>query len=76
MTDDAKDLPTLFSPETLKRKGLCRVTKVRDQEDALNLHYVYYELHGTGPERLVFVMGLNSRCRGFQSLTAVARVLM
>ncbi|KAH7107763.1 alpha/beta-hydrolase [Auriculariales sp. MPI-PUGE-AT-0066] len=60
MADDAKDLPTLFSPQTLQRKGLCRVTKVRGQEDSLHLHSLYYEVHGSGPEHLVFVMGLNS----------------
>jgi len=42
------------------RKGLCPVTKERQQNEVVESHSLYYEVHGSGPEKLVFVMGLNS----------------
>ncbi|KAJ7168139.1 alpha/beta-hydrolase [Mycena crocata] len=55
-------LSTLFDTATCSRKGLCPVTRLRNQIDALESHSLYYEIHGTGPEKVVFIMGLNSSC--------------
>jgi len=51
------DLPTLFDPVSLVKKGLCPVTKIRYGEDPLESHSLYYEQHGTGKEKIVFIMG-------------------
>ncbi|KAJ7184206.1 Alpha/Beta hydrolase protein [Mycena filopes] len=55
-------LSTLFDTSTCARKGLCPVTRIRHQAEPLESHSLYYEVHGNGPEHLVFVMGLNSSC--------------
>jgi len=44
----------------LVKKGLCPVTKIRYGGDLLESHSLYYEQHGTGVEKIVFIMGLNS----------------
>ncbi|TDL27248.1 alpha/beta-hydrolase [Rickenella mellea] len=55
------NLNTIFDPSTCVRKGLCPVTHLRGQdEDPLESHSLYFEQHGNGPEKLVFIMGLNS----------------
>ncbi|KZV94039.1 alpha/beta-hydrolase [Exidia glandulosa HHB12029] len=59
MSADAS-LPTIFSPDTLVRKGLCPVTKARGQNEVVESHSIYYEQHGNGPKKLVLIMGLNS----------------
>ena len=51
------DLPTLFDPVSLVKKGLCPVTKIRYGGDPLESHSLYYEQHGTGKEKIVFIMG-------------------
>ena len=57
----ADSLNTIFDPETCIRKGLCPVTSIRGQSgDPLESHSLYFEQHGSGPEKLVFIMGLNS----------------
>ncbi|TCD65413.1 hypothetical protein EIP91_002712 [Steccherinum ochraceum] len=58
---DEVDFPTIFNPETCVRKGLCPVTILRGQgEDPLESHSLYYEQHGDGPTKIIFIMGLNS----------------
>ena len=53
-----KSLKTIFDPSTLVRKGLCPVTILRGQEDdPLESHSLYFEMHGNGPEKVVFIMG-------------------
>ncbi|KAH0587043.1 hypothetical protein H2248_005864 [Termitomyces sp. 'cryptogamus'] len=56
------DLPTAFDASTCVRKGLCPVTKLRDQgPELLESHSLYYEQHGRGTRyKVVFIMGLNS----------------
>ncbi|KAG6845860.1 hypothetical protein H0H87_002551 [Tephrocybe sp. NHM501043] len=56
------DLPTVFNPSTCVRKGLCPVTKIREQGSSLlESHSLYYEQHGRGTKyKVVFIMGLNS----------------
>ena len=54
----ATELKTIFDPETCVRKGLCPVTVLRKQTgDPLKSHSLYFELHGTGPEKVVFIIG-------------------
>lgn len=50
-------LKTIFDPTTLVRKGLCPVTKIRRQNEELESHSLYYEQHGSGPEKILFIMG-------------------
>ncbi|KAL5511750.1 hypothetical protein ACEPAH_4968 [Sanghuangporus vaninii] len=58
---DESKYKTIFDPTTLVKKGLCPVTHVRGQDsNPLESHSLYYELHGSGPEKVVFIMGLNS----------------
>ncbi|KAI0831136.1 alpha/beta-hydrolase [Trametes gibbosa] len=52
--------PTIFDPSTCVRKGLCPVTQIRNKGDPLESHSLYFEVHGSGPEKVVFIMGLNS----------------
>jgi hypothetical protein len=47
---------SIFDPATLVRKGLCPVTKLRHQS-LLESHSLYFEQHGTGPEKIFFIMG-------------------
>ncbi|KAF9257784.1 alpha/beta-hydrolase [Marasmius fiardii PR-910] len=58
---DESNWPTIFDPTTCTRKGLCPVTTIREQvENPLQSHSLYYEVHGSGPEKIVLIMGLNS----------------
>lgn len=61
-TPDVKEevlegLRTIFDPATCTRKGLCPVTKIRHQQEPLESHSLYFEQHGSGPEKVVFIMG-------------------
>ncbi|KAG1858380.1 Alpha/Beta hydrolase protein [Suillus subalutaceus] len=58
---------TLFDPDTCTRRGLCPVTQIRSQEGPLESHSLYYEQHGTGPEKVIFIMGVNSTSFGWLS---------
>ena len=51
------ELPTIFDPVSLVKKGLCPVTRIRYDRDLLESHSLYYEQHGTGAEKIVFIMG-------------------
>jgi len=51
------DLPTIFDPVSLVKKGLCPVTRIRYDRDPLESHSLYYEQHGTGAEKIIFIMG-------------------
>ncbi|KAL7414141.1 alpha/beta-hydrolase [Mrakia frigida] len=50
-----QNLSTIFSPETCSKKGLHWVGGEQGKG-----HEIYYELHGTGPEHVMFIMGLNN----------------
>lgn len=55
---DESSLKTVFDPTTLVRKGLCPVTEIRGQgNDPSESHALYFEQHGTGPEKVLFIMG-------------------
>ncbi|KAH8995212.1 alpha beta-hydrolase [Lactarius hatsudake] len=49
--------PSIHDPATCTRKGLCPVTKLRGQNSPLESHSLYFEQHGTGPVKVVFVTG-------------------
>ncbi|KAH9036178.1 alpha beta-hydrolase [Lactarius pseudohatsudake] len=51
---------TIHDPATCTRKGLCPVAKSRDQGPPLESHSLYFEQHGTGPVKVVFITGLNA----------------
>ncbi|KAI0056226.1 alpha beta-hydrolase [Artomyces pyxidatus] len=55
-----ENLANFFDAETCTRKGLCPVSKLRHQGEMLESHSLYFEQHGSGPEKIVFIMGLNS----------------
>ncbi|CCM03864.1 uncharacterized protein FIBRA_06014 [Fibroporia radiculosa] len=57
---DVSALPTIFDPLTCTRKGLCPVTVIRNEAGPLESHSLYFEQHGSGPEKMLFIMGLNS----------------
>lgn len=61
MSESIPQLPTIFDASTCVRKGLCPVTQIRHQGgDPLESHSLYYEQHGSGPIKVIFIMGLNS----------------
>ncbi|KAI0084014.1 alpha/beta-hydrolase [Irpex rosettiformis] len=60
LAEPPSDHPTIFDPSTCIRKGLCPISSIRHKDDPLRTHSLYYELHGTGPEKVIFIMGLNS----------------
>ncbi|KII88937.1 hypothetical protein PLICRDRAFT_175189 [Plicaturopsis crispa FD-325 SS-3] len=60
------DRQTIFSPETCTRKGLCPVTQLRHQSEPFESHSLYFEQHGAGPTKVVFIMGLNGSSFGWE----------
>jgi len=50
---------SVHDPATCTRKGLCPVTKSRAQGPPLKSHSLYFEQHGTGPVKVMFISGLN-----------------
>ncbi|TBU66011.1 alpha/beta-hydrolase [Dichomitus squalens] len=64
-SEDFELPPTIFDPTTCTRKGLCPVTQIRNQAETLESHSLYYEIHGSGPEKVIFIMGLNSTSAGW-----------
>ncbi|KAI0693729.1 Alpha/Beta hydrolase protein [Cytidiella melzeri] len=66
-TEAPSDHLTIFDPSTCIRKGLCPVSSIRNKEDPLESHSLYYEQHGTGPEKIIFIMGLNSTLFAWES---------
>ncbi|KAK0210371.1 Alpha/Beta hydrolase protein [Desarmillaria ectypa] len=54
-----EDWPSIFDLSSCVRRGLCPVTEIQNTT-TFESHSLYFEQHGTGPEKLVFVMGLNS----------------
>ncbi|KAH9046824.1 alpha/beta-hydrolase [Lactarius hengduanensis] len=50
---------SIHDPATCTRRGLCPVTKLGAQDPFLESHSLYFEQHGTGPVKVVFITGLN-----------------
>lgn len=59
--------PTVFNPATVHQKGHAVVAKGRASvtKGATDGFKLYYEVHGTGPVKVIFVMGLNNSCFGW-----------
>jgi len=55
-----ESIPTVFDPATCTQRGLCPVTNIKQEGGPLESHSLYFEQHGKGPEKIVFIMGLNS----------------
>ncbi|KAH7910170.1 Alpha/Beta hydrolase protein [Hygrophoropsis aurantiaca] len=56
---------TIFDSSTCTRRGLCPVTQIRNKGDPFESHSLYFEQHGNGPEKIAFIMGLNSTSFGW-----------
>ncbi|KAF8526844.1 alpha/beta-hydrolase [Hysterangium stoloniferum] len=59
-TTSVTDWPTVHDPKTCVRKGQCPVTQLRGQSEPVESHTLYFEQHGNGPEKILFIMGLNT----------------
>ncbi len=51
-----EDWPSIFDSSTRIQRGLCPVTQIR-HTNTFTSHSLYFEEHGTGPEKIVFIMG-------------------
>jgi len=60
------DLKTLFDQSTLVDRGLCPVSQIQGDTSATS-HSLYYEQHGRGPEKIVFIVGLNNTSFAWES---------
>ncbi|WFD43974.1 hypothetical protein MPSI1_002639 [Malassezia psittaci] len=62
-------LPSVFNPATVVSKGPLRIGQDRidskHSPDGKPGFDLYYELHGKGPKKLAFLMGLNNSCFGW-----------
>lgn len=64
----AEYFPTVFNPATVHSKGRAVVAKGRastTKGGSLDGFQLYYEVHGNGPVKVAFVMGLNNSCFGW-----------
>ncbi|KAH9050915.1 hypothetical protein EDB83DRAFT_1349623 [Lactarius deliciosus] len=50
---------TIHDPATCIRTGLCLVAKSTGQDPPLESHSLYFEQHGRGPVKVVFITGVN-----------------
>ncbi|PWN46878.1 hypothetical protein IE53DRAFT_413423 [Violaceomyces palustris] len=59
--------PSVYNPNTLSQKGGVTVAKRRvpPGPDGSQGFQLFYELHGKGPVKAVFVMGLNNSYAGW-----------
>jgi hypothetical protein len=48
---------SVHDPATCTRNGLCPVTNSKDQGQPLEIHSLYFEVHGTGPIKVIFISG-------------------
>ena len=53
----AQQWSTYLDPATSTRKGLCPVNKVGGRDSSTPGHSLYFEQHGTGPIKVVFIIG-------------------
>jgi hypothetical protein len=49
--------PSFHDPSTCIRKGVCPVMKDSGQNPSTESYSLYFEQHGTGPTKVVFIMG-------------------
>ncbi|CDS01028.1 related to alpha/beta hydrolase [Sporisorium scitamineum] len=59
--------PTVFNPATVHKKGhaVVGVGRAGLQKNSTDGFKLYYEVHGSGPIKVAFVMGLNNSCFGW-----------
>jgi len=62
---EGKQWLTIHDSATCTRRGLCPVTNSSGQNYSL-----YYEHHGTGPRKVVFIMGLQVSCNSWAAQVA------
>ncbi|KAG9318133.1 Alpha/Beta hydrolase protein [Chiua virens] len=55
----AAEYQTILDPHTCTRRGMCPVTQIRHQREPLESHSLYFEVHGNGPQKIIFIMGMN-----------------
>lgn len=61
-------IPSAFDPKTRVRGGHARIARDRvtaEQSDGQPGFNMFYEVHGTGPRHIAFIMGLNNTCHGW-----------
>ncbi|KAI9456102.1 Alpha/Beta hydrolase protein [Boletus coccyginus] len=56
----APEYQSMFDPHTCTRRGMCPVTQIRHQREPLESHSLYFEVHGSGPQKIIFIMGMNN----------------
>ncbi|KAF8431824.1 Alpha/Beta hydrolase protein [Boletus edulis BED1] len=56
----ALEFQSIFDPQTCTRRGMCPVTQIRHQREPFESHSLYFEVHGSGPQKIIFIMGLNN----------------
>ena len=54
---DAQEIPTIFDTATCVRRGLCPVTQARNGSAPVQTHSIYFEQHGSGPDKIFFMTG-------------------
>ncbi|GBE80863.1 hypothetical protein SCP_0305830 [Sparassis crispa] len=54
---DVQAIPTVFDPATCTRRGFCPVTLLKKGASPIESHSLYFEQHGSGPEKMLFIMG-------------------
>jgi hypothetical protein len=57
-----REWPSIFDSATCVRKGFCPITDIRNRSDVFESHSLYYEQHGSGPEKILFIMGYVFYC--------------
>ncbi|KAH0830259.1 Alpha/Beta hydrolase protein [Lanmaoa asiatica] len=55
-----QEYQSIFDPHTCTRRGMCPITQIRHQREPLESHSLYFEVHGSGPQKIIFIMGLNN----------------
>ncbi|KAI6043045.1 alpha beta-hydrolase [Pisolithus marmoratus] len=58
----SSEYKTVLDSLTCTRRGLCPVTDIRHQAKPVESHSLYYEVHGSGPIKIVLIMGLSCTC--------------
>ncbi|KAG6375884.1 Alpha/Beta hydrolase protein [Boletus reticuloceps] len=50
----ALEFQSIFDPQTCTRRGMCPVAR-----ESFESHSLYFEVHGSGPQKIIFIMGMN-----------------
>lgn len=66
---------SIHDPATCTRKGLCPVTKGGGEDSPAESYSLYFEQHGTGPRKVVFIMGRVRRAISSSILRLKERLL-